>query len=48
MLDERTFKHGISISQIHTQEVLGVKRCGDLIATGGNDNMVAIFDVRKP
>jgi cell division cycle protein 20 (cofactor of APC complex) len=27
--------------------VLGIKRCGDLIASGGNDNLVAIYDVRK-
>jgi len=27
--------------------VLGIKRMGNLIATGGNDNLVVIYDIRK-
>ena len=47
MRDERTFKPSMEFEQVHTQEVLGVKRSGNLIASGGNDNTVAIYDVRK-
>jgi WD40 repeat protein len=47
MKDERTFKSVIEFPQVHEQEVLGIKRSANLIASGGNDNLVAIFDIRK-
>lgn len=47
VLDDRTMKRALLLGKIHQQEVLGIRRCDNFIATGGNDNVVAIYDVRK-
>jgi WD40 repeat protein len=36
-----------SIQKAHNQEVCGVKQRGRYVSTGGNDNKVNIYDIRK-
>lgn len=45
--DARTMQNVRHIHQDHEQEVCGVKAYASYLATGGNDNNVFIYDIRK-
>ncbi len=47
VIDSRIRSVVETLEEFHTEEICGVKECLPLLATGGNDNRVCIYDVRK-
>lgn len=46
-IDARSFSSAAKFPQVHSQEICGVEQYGNLVASGGNDNHVFVYDQRK-